>query len=205
MVLGNKQYSRSPVAQSFIWAADYYDGSSMLEFDPRTHQPNSFYAIDRSRLVRFGLIGGGSQIFFDVGNGVFELNGHRIMVTYAPHGREELPLTGRAYGYSDIITYKDAVADADLLRRGHQGRFAHEITAFSVGYKKLLELEGVRLHYQALVTVPEHAPVYMQLKLTSEQALEGRLNIRVNGKLVDSIEAPLQARTAGMINWHIKG
>ncbi|WP_028562229.1 hypothetical protein [Paenibacillus pinihumi] len=203
MILGNYQYTRTPVAQHFMWVADYYDHTSLTEFDLNTQHPNNFYTIDRNKLVRFGLIGSGSQIFFDIADGIFELNRHRISVTYSPNSKEEYPLTGRNLVYQDIIAYKDAVADANLLKQEAGGMFNQQITAFNVGYKKQLEFEGICIHYQNILTVPANAPAFMQIKLTSEQALEGKLNIRVNGRLAACMDAPLQANVTGSVNWQI--
>ena len=43
MILGNRQFNRSPVHnQSFIWIADYYDNTYLSEFSFDTHKSNSF-------------------------------------------------------------------------------------------------------------------------------------------------------------------
>lgn len=51
MILGNRQYTRSPVSQAYVWIADYYDGTYLSEFDLQTQQANSFYTINKDKLV----------------------------------------------------------------------------------------------------------------------------------------------------------
>ncbi|MDH6671986.1 hypothetical protein ACXFAU_10825 [Paenibacillus glucanolyticus] len=205
MILGDRKYSHSPVQnQSFIWIADYYDKSYSSEFDFETKKSNSFYDIDRDKLIRFGLIGEGSQVFFDVANGVFNINGHRIMISYATEN-SEYPLTGRTFLYNDIITYKDAVSDADLFtRKAVNGRFNHTITSYNIGYKKRMELEEVIICFQNILTIPFNEALYLQIKLSANQDLSGSLIIRRDGLITDRIPAPLIKDMAGIIHWEIK-
>ncbi|MBN3522255.1 hypothetical protein [Paenibacillus apiarius] len=197
--------NRSPVPhQSFIWIAEYYDGAYLSEYDFETKKANSFYHIDKQKLIRFGLIGHGSQVFFDVGNGVFTLNDHRLMVSYRTK-EHEYPLTGRAFLYNDIITYKDAVSDANLLLAGaKQGRFSDKIVQYNVGYKKNMALLDVNINFQCLLSIPYNEASFLAIKMTSDKDLDGKLIIRRNGLIVDEIHAPLKAQHAGMMYWEIR-
>lgn len=202
MILGNKKFINSPVKQDFVWIAENVDGTHISEFDFQTKKPNSFYAIDKSRLLKFGLIGSSSQIYFNVGNGVFFINGHKFMVSYTANDKE-YPLTGRAMIYNDIITYKDAVSDVvPSLREAKP--FVNTITQFNVGYKKKMELDGVNIMFQNLISLPINNPALMQIKITSDTDLDGKLVIRRNGEIVDEIHAPLKSGLAGMINWKLR-
>lgn len=53
----SEKITRSPVAQSFIWVAEYADGSHLAEYNFDNRKANSFYHIDKTKLIRFGLIG----------------------------------------------------------------------------------------------------------------------------------------------------
>lgn len=202
LIFGNRQFTKSPVNQSFIWVAEYSDGTHLAEFDFQTKKLNNFYNIDKTKIIKFGLIGEGSQVFFDVGNGIFTLNNHRIMISYQANGKE-YPLTGRALVYKDIITYKDAVSDAIPHLKG-QGAFVNTITQFNVGYKKKMELLDVNINFQCIMSIPLNNPAFMQIKITSDKDLEGRLIIRRNGVIVDEINAPLKSGYAGQVDWIIR-
>ncbi|WP_068620006.1 hypothetical protein [Paenibacillus tuaregi] len=203
MIFGNRSYTRSPVGQSFVWVAEYYDNTALSEFDWKTKKTNSFYDIDRTKLYKFGLVGEGSQVYFDVANGVFNLNNHRLMLSYIAGG-VEYGLTGRTLLYNDIITYKDAVSDAKLTGFDPGGQFGNQIVQYNFGYKKQMELENVNINYQAVFSLPYSESTFLQVKITSDQDLDGKLVIRRNGLIVDEINAPLVGGKVGIINWVIK-
>jgi hypothetical protein len=202
-IFGNRQMVQSPVRdQSFVWVAEYVDGTHLAEFDFMDGKANSFYNIDRTKILRFGLLGENSQVYFDVGNGVFTLNKHRLTVSYVANG-VEYPLTGRTLVYNDLITYKDAVSDAAPLLKG-KGAFTNTIMQFNVGYKKRMELEDVNISFQAVLGIPLNSSAVLSLKITSDTDLDGELIIRRNGMVVENINAPLKAGHAGQIDWTIK-
>ncbi|OME53965.1 hypothetical protein BSK59_15400 [Paenibacillus odorifer] len=202
-IFGNKQMVKSPVAnQSFIWVAEYADGTHLSEFDFATHKSNSFYHISREKIIKFGLLGENSQIYFDVGNGVFTINGHRIVLSYESSDGVEYPITGRTIIYNDIITYKDTVADISPFAIG-SGAFSESINQFNVGYKKQMEFDDVNIGFQCVVGIPLNAPVYLQFKITSDSDLNGKLIIRRNGQIVDIIDAPLLGGHALQGNWNV--
>lgn len=203
MIFQNK-ITRSPVAQSFIWVAEYADGTHLAEYNFDNGKANSFYHIDKTKLIRFGLIGEGSQIYFDVGNGVFTMNGHRLSLSYSASSRE-YPLTGRTFLYNDIITYKNAVSDAKLITAGGKGgAFSDSITQYNIGYKKQMQLHDANIDFQCILSIPYNDAAFMQIKITSDIDLDGTMHIRRNGYLVDEIQAPLKAKHAGQINWTIR-
>jgi len=203
-ILGNRQVVNSPVNdEKFIWVAEYYDGTHIAEYDFTTKAHHNFYAIDKNKVIRFGLVGEGNQIYFDVGNGVFTLNNHRITVSYEAGGIE-YPLTGRAIVYNDLITYKDAIAETAPYHKG-QGAFSEKVLQYNVGYKKEMELLDVNIHFQSIFTVPMYdAGAFMQIKISANKDLDGKLIFRRNGNIVDQIYAPLKAFKTGQVNWSIK-
>ncbi|MNW57651.1 hypothetical protein D3C74_354730 [compost metagenome] len=144
----------------------------------------------------------GSQIYFDIANGIFNINQDRIMVSYKTIDTE-YPLTGRAILYNNIIQYKNAEAGAHLLTKTKsQGYMHNNITKHVIGYKKQMELVGVAIHFQNTMHVnPKDHSAFMQIKISSSKDLSGKLIIRVNGLIANEIEAPLKANMAGIINW----
>ncbi|MDK8179407.1 hypothetical protein [Paenibacillus sp. UMB4589-SE434] len=204
MILGNKRYTYSPVPQSFIWIAEYYDGTHLAEYNLTTHQSNSFYHIQRDKLIRFGLIGEGSQVYINVADGTFTLNDHRLTISYEADG-VEFPLTGRTFLYNDIISYKDAVADACMLGTNqNHGMFEQTIVQYNMGYKKTMQLLDVNIHFQCVLGVPYQDASFLQIKITTDKDLDGKLIIRRNGFKIDTIQAPLKCGAAGTINWEIR-
>lgn len=120
MILGQKQYSRSPVSQAYIWIADYYDGTYLSEYDLQTQHAHRFYDINKEKLVLFGLIGQGSQVYYNVSNGVFHINADRYSISYECE-EQEYPLTGRTFVYNDIIQFKNGSSEANMAGFSGQG------------------------------------------------------------------------------------
>jgi hypothetical protein len=204
MILGISKTNRSPIRnQDFIWVADYYDGTYLSEFDFTTFKSNNFYGINKEKLIRFGLIGQGTQFYFDVGNGVFTLDKHRISVSYRTKDNE-YPLTGRTLVYNDIITYKNAVADANIFNRSEKSELKSFITQYSIGYKKRMDLSGANINFYCLFCLPYRDSMHMKIKISSDIDLDGYLVFRRNGKIVDEVYSPLLEKRTGMIDWNIK-
>ncbi|MCP1185115.1 hypothetical protein [Paenibacillus sp. 1781tsa1] len=205
MILGNPSYNRSPVPtlQSFIWVADYYDGTSFLEYDSKTKKNNSYYEIEKDKLIYFGLIGEGSQVYFDVANGIFQLNSHRIMISYKTDN-QEYPLTGRTFLYNDIIQYKDSSSDANILNKKEQGNFDSRIEQYNIGYKKQMYLVDANINFQCILTIPFKDSPYLQIKITSDKDLDGKIVIRTDGIVTEELHAPLKENMSGNLNWIIR-
>ncbi|KAF6565474.1 hypothetical protein G9G63_09970 [Paenibacillus sp. EKM202P] len=204
MILGNMQYRYSPLPhQSYIWVADYWDNTFLSEYDTQINQYNNFYSINKEKLLTFGYIGEGSQVYFDVANGIFNVNGHRFMISYATE-ENEYPLTGRTYLYNDIIQYKDASSNANLLTREEYGKFDSRIEQYNIGYKKEMLLLDANINFQCICSMPLRGITYFQIKITSNKDLDGKLIIRCNGIVSEEIHAPLKANMSGNIHWELR-
>ncbi|PZT57519.1 hypothetical protein [Paenibacillus silvae] len=203
MILGNRQYTRSPVPQKYIWVADYYDDTNLTEYDLQTKKSNDFYNIDRDKLIGFGIIGQGSQLYYNVANGVFHVNQDRFAISYIVDD-EELPLTGRTFLYNDHIQFKNGSSEATLNTKSIEGKFKNSIDCFNFGYKKTMNLNDVNINYQSILSLPDREIPYLQIKITSDQDLNGQLVVRKNGVVIDQFNAPLKANHSGIINWELK-
>ncbi|MNW28312.1 hypothetical protein D3C74_51350 [compost metagenome] len=204
MIFGNKLYMHSPIPhQSKIWVAEYYDGTNMLEYDPEQKKNNDFYDIDKSKIIAFGLIGDGDQLFFNVANGVFSINGSSFQIAYKTDD-EEYPLTGRTFLYNDLIQYKDASTTANVKYLDHSGSLPSRIEQYNFGYKKQMDLVNANISFQCVCSLPLNQPAYFQIKISSNKDLDGKLIIRRDGMIVDEINAPLLGNMSGNIHWELR-
>lgn len=192
---------RSPVSQDFVWLADYTDGNHLCEFDVLTKEENSFYAIERNKLLRFGLFGHEMNLYFEVYGGMFKLAGQLIEVIYKV-GEKEHYLTGQQQMYDDIITYKHADATINLFGGG--GGVSSVITQFNFGYKTTLDIDDINFNFKAICMIPYGKPVYMNFRLVADKELNGRLLIKKNGRVVEELDAPLAPGIGGEVNWHLE-
>lgn len=203
MALQDKRFNKSPVAQDFIWVADYADGTHLAEFDFDTKEENSFYSIDKNKLFRFGLIGHGQSIYFER-DGVLNVAGRRIQVFYR-HNGNLLPLNGDfKYNTNDIITYKDAESVGLMAGYKGRGQLSSSITQYNVGYKTDLHVGGINFHFKPIVHLPLNQPAYISFWLVPDVELDGEFVIVSNGKTVEDIKAPLGLNEGGAFNWKIQ-
>lgn len=197
----------SPVTQDFIWLGEYVDGTHLSEFDFVTKEENSYYSIQKNNLVRFGLIGHGSTLYFET-DGTFKLSGRVVSLVYST-SEHDYHLTGSILNYyNDIITYKDAEASglANFSPKviGEGGNFSNTITQYNFGYKALINVDGVTFSLKVIVKIPFDAPAYMNVWLVSDRELEGDLKIKVNGLTSHDFPAPLKPNVGGELNWVIQ-
>lgn len=207
MVIFNRnEYTYSPVPQiqNFIWVAEYYDGTYLSEYNFDNKHDNNYYNIDRSKLIRFGLIGMGSQMYFDVANGIFNINNNRIQVSYVVN-KEEYPLTGRTFLYNDIIQYKEAYGDINLSSFPSGGNLKNNIASQAIGYKKSMFLVDANIHFKNILHIPQDKNVapYLEIKISSDKDMDGELIFRVNGMTANKVHAPLLKDKAGIYNWQL--
>lgn len=203
MILQNDKLTHSPVAQDFIWVAEYPDGTHLSEFDFNTKEENSFYEIDRNRLFRFGLIGHGQKIYFER-DGVLNIAGRRILFFYEVNGKT-LPLNGDfKYNVNDIITYKDAESSGLVAGFKGQGQLSNRITQYNIGYKTNIQIDGINFHFKPIVKIPFNSPVYINTWLVADRKLDGKFLIVKNGEQVLEIKAPLEPNIGGELNWIVQ-
>lgn len=196
----------SPVTQDFIWLGEYVDGTHLAEFDFTTKQENNFYRIQRSKLIRFGLVGHGQKLFFEK-DGTFNLAGRIIDVTYSTPDKDYF-LTGNIQNtYTDIISYKDAeargLANFSPMTLGNGGNLSSTITQYNFGYKSTFLVDNVTIHFKAICCIPFQSPFYMNFWLVSDKKLDGKLQIRVNGLIANEFHSPLRPNIGGELNWQV--
>lgn len=197
-----KRFLESPVRdQDFIWIAHYYDQTHLSEFDFETQTENSFEDINKDKLIRFGLIGYGMNLYYEVLGGTFKLAGQVIDVVYKVKDKE-YHLTSRPMTmYKDIIQYKHAEA---IMTTNMQNVMKNSITQYNFGYKQNLNIDDVNFNFKAICCVPYGGRVYMHFRLVADKDLNGTFCIKRNGLIIKEIYAPLKKNMGGELNWEVK-
>lgn len=85
-----------------------------------------------------------------------------------------------------------------------EGAFTNSILSFNLGYKKKLDLGDMNINFQNVLSIPMNESAFMQIKISADKDLDGKLIIRRNGIIVDEIHAPLKADMSGNLNWTIR-
>ncbi|WP_240636852.1 hypothetical protein [Paenibacillus silvae] len=195
----NEHNGVSPVGQDFVWVGEYDDGTYLSEFNFDTKEENSFYDIQRDRLVRFGVMGHGSKFFFE-SDGVFNLDGIGIEVIYKD-GDKEYNLTGHSGKFNDVITYKDAESTVNFAS-GRDGTITDTtITQYNFGYKAVIEIDGITFQFKATCKIPFGEPLHINFWLVADQKMDGVLLIKKNNRIATELKAPLRKGVGGEVNF----
>ena len=187
-----------PIELPFNWNADYADGTYLSEYDLVTHKKNDFYKIKRDSVIRFGVFGHNTRLFFEA-DGSFNLFGRRYEIEYHLENGEILHLTSNFFK-KDIITYKQAYTDLN----GIEGVQRSNVSSINFGYKTNFVKDDLTLHFQPIVVLPIGQAPYLEVKITTNKDIKGHLVFKNRGVEVERFEAPLKAYNSGQINWNIK-
>ena len=195
----NNRFLDSPVnTNSFIWVASYADGTFLPEFSYDSLTENSFYSIDKQKLIRFGLVGYGMNMYYEVFGGVFKIAGQMIEIFYKTNEKQYF-LTGQQLMYNDIIQYK--CAETSLSSNGQSsGSF---INQYNFGYKQNIQIDDINFNYKAICSIPYRKPVFLNIRLVSDKELNGQICIRKNGLKLYEYDAPMEANVAYELNWEV--
>lgn len=191
--------------QDFIWSAEYFDGAECREFEQDGVTENSFNDIDKSKLLRFGLIGNGMSLYYEI-DGVFKLAGQSIDIIYKDKDTDKgYYLTGSQHMYNDVIAYKNAESFAAFTENGtiNYGSMPSKITQYNFGYKTAFQADDINFNFQAVCKIPFNEPVYMNFWLVADRNINGVLIIKKRGEVVAEIDAPLQIGVGGELNWRV--
>lgn len=184
----------SPVQQDFVWCAEYADGTDYWEFDPHTKAENAFIGIRRKDLIRFGLIGQGAKMYFEVYGGYFKIAGHLIELSFVQND-QVYPLTGLSVMYHHILTFKHAVADLISYNRTKPS-----IQEYMFGYEQEVMIDGLPVTLRVLCHVPFKQPLYFSFELKTSEPIKGKLRVHKN-RTTDEFDAELEANEQGVLNW----
>lgn len=190
----NKQAINIP----FNWCVEYKNGENYTEFDLNNSSSNDFYQINQEDTRRFGLFGQGMKFFFENNSGVFMLNGKRIDIGYEVDGKSFM-LTNNQ-NKKDFITYKEASANFN----GRQGSQRTRIDSFNFGYKTIYNNDEIELFFQSVVSLPVGESAFIEVKLSSNEDLNGELVFFNKNKEVERYHAPLSKELSGKMKWTIK-
>jgi hypothetical protein len=185
--------------QDFMWVAEYFDGSHLTEFNGNGIE-NSFYSINKNQLIRYGIVGCGHKMFFDTVTGIFNISGRTIQLEYVENDTI-YNLTNSNVMYNDILQFKEAESSFNPSARG--GDLVNTVSQFNFGYKQKLVFNDLHLNLKVICKIPYNKPIYLEISLTSDKALDGNLIIRRNNAIIDTIYAPVQKGMKGTLNWDI--
>lgn len=204
MKLTNQTLLKCPVSeQDFMWLATYNNDTFLSEYSLDNQQQNSFYDINKEKLIRFGLVGMGMQMYFEVYGGAFNIAGHRIEIIYRDKetGKEHYLTDQPLVVYNSIIQYKNA--EMDFNPAHNSGTSESTITQFNFGYQQLLNIDDVNFNFKVICGVPYGKNIYLNIRLVSDKNMDGEIIIKKDGNQQFVLDAPLTEKLGGEVNWEV--
>lgn len=183
----------------FNWGAEYPRGKYLTEFDLNTNEKNDFYSIQQDQLIRFGLYGCGMKFFYNQ-DGSFNLAGQHITLEY--HLEDEVFNLTAQSTKKDCITYKqkEMLFNPDLSLQGD------ELISIDFGYKTLLNFNGKQIFFKPIVKLPVNkaeGKVEIDISMTSNLDLDGKLVFKNKDIIIDAEETPLRKNKTTTVNWTV--
>lgn len=204
----NNFYSPNPYQRLFVWNGVYVNDEIVSEINYTTKCDTNFGAIDKNKLLYFGLNGSGYYFYYNVYDGNFVLNDKQIQVLYKVKDNIYWLTNAPNEIYNDVITYKNAESKFSPFSDGIKGEnLKTEIYEYCYGYKHTLSYDdGISIKFQPVVHLPVNNVAYIQIQLTNlcNVSLDGEIVIVKNGKIVVQEKAPLDIGNSGKIDWIIK-
>lgn len=198
----------SVIDKDMIWVAEYNDNTFLFERDFQTNDKHSFYTIEKNKIKKFGLIGLNYNCHFDVFGGIFNINGRTINIRLLTKDHVHF-LTEQNLLYNDIITYIDASARFDSSasvnteNENEVMEAKSEIDAFNIGYKSYFNSYGINFYFQVIATFPYAQSAFLNIKISTDSDLYGKLVIMVNDSTSLDTEIKLTKNIGGELNWQM--
>jgi len=203
--MDNKLLLHSPVTdQDFIWIASYMDGTYLSEISYDTKITNPFDSVNRNSLIRFGLVGQGMNLYFEVYGGEYKLAGRVVEILYKDKKtNKEYNLTGHGLlPYNNIHQHKNGETSFNSLDNSGYG--SGVITQYNFGYTKNLLIDDVNFTLKTTCCIPYGRLIYINIELTADRDFEdGLIVFRKNGIENIELDAPLESGQTCSGDWTV--
>lgn len=188
--------------QEYMWFAEYEDGTKLYEMDNNCTE-TQFSEIDKDKLKIFGLMGKGKRIWFDVKDGIINLNGEDKLIFNllrdVEYNRDTngiiadiIKVSNREdTKYNDIIQYKKASLDIGISGETRDRKMYVEMNF--IGFKVKIKDNDNIWNIQLILCVPmANNPLFKYLLKTRINSMEKddrvvlELKIKCNDKEKDT-------------------
>ena len=167
--------------QNFMWIAEYFkDDTGLTEFIKinDTIKKNDIKLVNKNTLAKFGLIGNGVRLYYEVIGGNIILYNKNFSFKY------KNTTTNETYNfnmgnliYNDFITYKQAVATMGIDNKILQSN----VSGYYFGYKKQqMNFNNIILDFKIIVAITANKPIEFNIALTSNTQMSGYMQIYLN-------------------------
>ncbi len=167
----------TPQGEAYSWLASYNDGTGQREFEKvgEIYQRYTFESIQKDKLTKFGIVGFGQELFFDVNTGIFNILGNTVEVRVRDKATgvkhefvRQLP------AYDDLIMYRQGESLPPTAEFPAGRSF---ITGYFYGYKAKLENFFVTF----IVSCVAGQGIGLKAKLVPNMDFDGEIILCLNG------------------------
>lgn len=179
---------QSPVGEirSFVWCAEYEDGTHLAEFDHKL-QETKFSEIQKDKVERFGIFGRGVKLSFSTKDGIFDIANKKVEIYIQEDNGNRINITGRLdVDYKDIITFKHFYQDHDALSGRPVGGLITDM--FFFGYKNTFIDQGRTIHAKVIFNLPFGTIMKFGYRFVCKDRIKGKLVVLNDGLIVDKVD-----------------
>lgn len=185
----------------FMFVAEYLNGTLLFEYNPEEKYYISIKEVEnRSNILHFGLVGHGVRTYYEIPTGIFYFDKNKIEILYKTKDKE-YSLTNQLQLYNDIIYFKDAYSEFNMLT--HRG--GCNFYGYNYGYKTKINFsDGTEFYFKPIINIPLKQPVNFKIWLVCNKNLDGEIIIKINDIKSHKIHAPLDKNIGGELTWILK-
>lgn len=190
----------------YNWNADYNNGENVTEYDLDNNKRN-FYAIDTSKVSRFGLFGQNKKYYFEMTDGSFILDRKRLDIEYHLKDGRIIGLTSN-FEKKDLITYKEAYTDLNIRKQGVQKsnlksiNFGYKTKIFNKDFNKSSEKDNsLELFFQPVISLDLSGRHFMELKMSSNIEIDGDIVFKLKGQEFERFNVLIEENKTFQISW----
>lgn len=168
----------TPQGEAYSWMASYSDETVQKEYEKvgEVYQRYTFDSIEKEKLTKFGIVGFGQHLFFDVKTGIFNIMNNlvdiRVRDTKADFKHK---FTHVLPAYDDLIMYRQAESLPPTPEFPAGRSF---ITGYFYGYKAKFESFNVTFTVYCVSGVG----IGLKARLVPKRDFEGEIILCINGK-----------------------
>ncbi|KGM93320.1 hypothetical protein IRP63_14525 (plasmid) [Clostridium botulinum] len=190
----------------FMWIAEYDDGELLTEYNPQYNpRTTDFYSIDKSKLLRYGYIGSGLRVYFNVYDGIFNINNSTYEIFFK-YNNQLYSLTNMlGVKYNDIIQFKRRTAYFNPLTGESCGSMNGNIDSYNIGWKSKLYIGNIEFSVKAIYSIQKNELPLLQIKIVPNQDFQNcEVVIRKDRLIEYNYPCNMKSNIGGELQWVVR-
>ncbi len=191
----------------FQWVAEYNDGDLLTEYNPEINpKTTSFYSINKQNLLRFGYLGSGLRAYFNVYDGVYNINNSKYRIYFKYNNKSYNITEMLGVKYNDIIQFKRRRAFFNPLNGEMSGNMdKNNIESYNIGWKTKLNIGNIFFSITTYYQINRSGLPILYIKIVPNQDFHNaEISIVKDSSLEYSYSCNIKKDIGGEINWVVR-